>query len=82
MNGHTGVEFIQWMRARKAYDEIPVVMFSGVALNGDKEEALASGGSVYDLVLKKGWLTKKKLDDVLSPANMTDPRQLPAEELV
>jgi len=42
------------------------------------KEALATGGSVYDLVLKKGWLTKEKLDDLLSPANMTDPRQLPA----
>jgi aspartate ammonia-lyase len=42
------------------------------------KEALASGGSVYDLVLKKGWLTKEKLDDLLSPSKMTDPRQLPA----
>jgi aspartate ammonia-lyase len=42
------------------------------------KEALATGGSVYDLVLQKGWLTKEKLDDILSPANMTDPRQLPA----
>jgi aspartate ammonia-lyase len=42
------------------------------------KEALATGGSVYDLVLQKGWLTKAKLDDLLSPANMTDPRQLPA----
>jgi aspartate ammonia-lyase len=42
------------------------------------KEALASGGSVYDLVLAKGWLTKAALDDLLSPANMTDPRQLPA----
>jgi aspartate ammonia-lyase len=41
------------------------------------KEALATGGSVYDLVLQKGWLTKAKLDDLLSPANMTDPRQLP-----
>jgi aspartate ammonia-lyase len=32
---------------------------------------------VYDLVLQKGWLTKEKLDDLLSPVNMTDPRQLP-----
>jgi aspartate ammonia-lyase len=42
------------------------------------KEALASGGSVYDLVLQKGWLTKEKLDDLLSPSKMTDPRQLPA----
>lgn len=41
------------------------------------KEALATGGSVYELVLQKGWLTKEKLDDLLSPANMTDPRQLP-----
>jgi aspartate ammonia-lyase len=41
------------------------------------KEALKSGGSVYDLVLQKGWLTKEKLDYLLSPANMTDPRQLP-----
>ena len=42
------------------------------------KEALSTGGSVYDLVLQKGWLTKEKLDDLLSPAKMTDPRQLPA----
>ncbi|QDT55926.1 Aspartate ammonia-lyase [Caulifigura coniformis] len=42
------------------------------------KEALKTGGSVYDLVLQKGWLTKEKLDDLLSPAKMTDPRQLPA----
>ena len=41
------------------------------------KEALATGGSVYHLLLQKGWLTKEKLDDLLSPANMTDPRQLP-----
>jgi aspartate ammonia-lyase len=38
------------------------------------KEALASGGSVYDLVLKKGWLTKEKLDELLSPAHMTEVR--------
>jgi aspartate ammonia-lyase len=42
------------------------------------KEALATGGSVYDLVLQKGWLTKAKLDDLLDPAHMTDPRQLPS----
>jgi aspartate ammonia-lyase len=41
------------------------------------KEALKTGGSVYDLLLQKGWLTKAKLDDILSPAKMTDPRQLP-----
>jgi aspartate ammonia-lyase len=41
------------------------------------KEALATGGSVYDLVLQKNWLSKEKLDDLLCPANMADPRQLP-----
>jgi aspartate ammonia-lyase len=41
------------------------------------KEALRTGGSVYELVLQKGWLTEEQLDNLLSPANMTDPRQLP-----
>jgi aspartate ammonia-lyase len=38
------------------------------------KEALKTGGSVYDLVIAKGWLTKDKLDDLLKPENMTHPR--------
>jgi aspartate ammonia-lyase len=38
------------------------------------KEALKTGGSVYDLVIAKGWLTKEKLDDSLKPENMTHPR--------
>lgn len=38
------------------------------------KEALATGGSVYDLVLQKGWLSKEALDDLLKPENMTRPR--------
>ncbi len=41
------------------------------------KEALKTGGSVYDLLLEKGWLTQARLDELLSPQNMTDPRQLP-----
>jgi aspartate ammonia-lyase len=41
------------------------------------KEALKTGGSVYDLVLEKGWMTKEKLDDMLKPENMTDPREIP-----
>jgi aspartate ammonia-lyase len=40
------------------------------------KEALKTGGSVYDLVLQKGWLTKERLDDLLKPENMTHPRRL------
>ena len=40
------------------------------------KEALATGGSVYDLVLAKGWLAKEQLDDLLSPEKMTKPRSL------
>jgi aspartate ammonia-lyase len=41
------------------------------------KEALKTGGNVYDLVLKKKWLTKAQLDELLRPENMTDPRQTP-----
>jgi len=41
------------------------------------KEALETGGSVYDLVLQKRWITKEALDDLLRPENMTHPRQLP-----
>jgi aspartate ammonia-lyase len=38
------------------------------------KEALKTGGSVYDLVIAKGWLSKAKLDELLKPENMTHPR--------
>ncbi len=37
------------------------------------KEALATGGSVYDLVLKRNLLTKKELDAILDPRNMVKP---------
>jgi len=38
--------------------------------------ALATGGSVYDIVLEKGYLSKAALDEILSPENMTQPRYI------
>ncbi|TXH59850.1 MAG: aspartate ammonia-lyase [Thiothrix sp.] len=38
------------------------------------QEALLTGGSVYDLVLQKGLLSKEKLDDILQPEVLTQPR--------
>jgi aspartate ammonia-lyase len=40
------------------------------------KEALETNGSVYQLVLEKGWLAQEVLDDLLRPENMTNPRQL------
>jgi aspartate ammonia-lyase len=40
------------------------------------KEALETNGSVYDLVLEKGWLSKEALDDILKPENMTQPRKV------
>ena len=37
------------------------------------QEALASGRSVYQIVLEKGLLTKAELDEILQPANLTHP---------
>lgn len=40
------------------------------------KEALKTGGSVYSLVLEKQYLSKKELDEMLKPENMTDPREI------
>ena len=40
------------------------------------QEALATGGSVYDLVLGHQLLTKEQLDDILRPDMLTQPRKL------
>ncbi len=39
-------------------------------------EAHQSGGSVYDIVLRRGLLTREQLDTVLQPAALTSPRWL------
>jgi aspartate ammonia-lyase len=54
---------------------VPVVGYEKSAAVA--KEALKTGGSVYDLVLEKGWMTKEHLDDMLRPENMTDPREIP-----
>jgi aspartate ammonia-lyase len=41
------------------------------------KEALQTGGSVYRLVLEKGWMTREALDEMLKPEKMTDPREIP-----
>jgi aspartate ammonia-lyase len=43
-------------------------------------EAYATGKSVYDLVLEKGWMTKAQLEDVLRPENLTQPRSYTSGE--
>ena len=40
------------------------------------QEAHATGGSVYELVLAKGWLSKDKLDEILRPEALTVPTLL------
>ena len=40
------------------------------------KEALETGGSVYDLILEHGILTKEELDTILSPENMIKPVKL------
>jgi len=40
------------------------------------KEALETGGSVYEIVLQKGYLSQDELEDLLKPENMTRPRYL------
>jgi aspartate ammonia-lyase len=39
-------------------------------------EAHATGGGVYDIVLKRGLMTREQLDEVLKPETLTQPRPL------
>jgi aspartate ammonia-lyase len=41
-------------------------------------EALTTGASVYELVLRDGLLSQEKLDEILRPENMTQPQWLDA----
>lgn len=38
------------------------------------KEAMQTGGSVYEIVLEKGYLSREELDDILRPENMVKPR--------
>ena len=40
------------------------------------QDALLSGGSVYELVLSKGLLTKTQLEEILTPEVLTQPRTM------
>jgi aspartate ammonia-lyase len=40
------------------------------------KEALRTGGSVYDIVLEKGYLSREELEDILKPENMVRPRYI------
>jgi aspartate ammonia-lyase len=40
------------------------------------KEALKTGGSVYNLVMEKGLLTKEQLDTILDPKNMVKPTKI------
>ncbi len=45
------------------------------------KEALATGRSVYDLVLEKGILSKEQIDEILAPENMIRPVKLDIKPL-
>jgi aspartate ammonia-lyase len=40
------------------------------------KEALITGRGVYELVCEKGWLSRERLDEILTPEAMTRPRPL------
>ena len=40
------------------------------------QEAMATGRSVYDLVLEKGLLSKESLDEILQPESLAGPQPI------
>ena len=43
-------------------------------------EALETGRGVYELVLANGWLSRERLDEILSPDAMTRPRRMERQD--
>jgi aspartate ammonia-lyase len=66
-------------RARRLLDESTALVtaltpYIGYARSTQiAQEALASGAKVYDLVLKKGFMTREQLDQILQPEVLTKP---------
>ena len=67
-------------RARRLLDESTAVVtaltphLGYAASTAIAQEALATGEKVYDLVLKKGLMTKERLDETLRPEMLTRPQ--------
>jgi len=66
-------------RARRLLDESTALVTAltpilGYARSAEiARDALATGKRVYDLVLEKGWMSQKQLEDLLKPENLTKP---------
>ena len=66
-------------RARRLLDESTALVTAltpvlGYARSAEiARDALATGKRVYDLVLEKGWMSRKQLDEVLKPESLTRP---------
>jgi aspartate ammonia-lyase len=43
-------------------------------------DALETGRGVYELVLENGWLSRERLDEILSPDAMTRPRRMERQD--
>jgi aspartate ammonia-lyase len=66
-------------RARRLLDESTALVTAltpilGYARSAEiARDALATGKRVYDLVLEKGWMSQKQLEELLKPENLTKP---------
>jgi len=67
------------VRARRLLDESTALVTAltpilGYARSAEiARDALATGKRVYDLVLEKGWMSEKQLEELLKPENLTKP---------
>jgi aspartate ammonia-lyase len=66
-------------RARRLLDESTALVTAltpilGYARSAEiAHDALTTGKRVYDLVLEKGWMSQKQLEEILKPENLTKP---------
>ncbi|CAN5706703.1 hypothetical protein BH23GEM7_BH23GEM7_35700 [soil metagenome] len=73
-------ERLRWMVENSIGLVTALVPYIGYEYSSEvAREALESGRGVYELVLEKGWLSRERLDEILTPEAMTRPRALPVE---
>jgi CheY-like chemotaxis protein len=66
MPGHTGLDFLDWIKMQSQYRELPFVMFSGSALPHEREMALKQGARAFFSKSGDFTILKERVRQILS----------------
>jgi CheY-like chemotaxis protein len=66
MPGHTGLDFLDWIKTQNQYRELPFVMFSGSALPHERDMALKQGARAFFSKSGDFTILKERVRQILS----------------